>query len=110
MEYINNFYLKSIYITMIAFKTLTEKESKVASAIKLKIYDAIVKKQMNEMIPCDKNNPANYGEVNFFLVNGEDGSYIVWDKHSKEWDEKAIMHDIYEQEYYIARRRALIGY
>lgn len=90
------------------FKKLTEEESKKVSAIKPKIYDAMAQKQMNEMQPCNKNNPATYGGVNFFFSHSEDGSYVVWDKHVNEWDEKAIMRDINEQEYYIARLRGLV--
>jgi len=93
---------------MSTFKTLTEEESKKVSAIKPKIYEAVAAKQMNEMVPCDKNNPANYGGVNFFFYHDSNGSYIMWDKHVNEWNEKAIMRDIYEQEHYIAKLKGLV--
>lgn len=90
------------------FKALTEEESKQVSPIISKIYDAISKKVVNEMKPCNKNNPTNFGGVNFFFSERPDKTYLVWDKHSDEWDEKAIMEDINNLEYYIAKLRGLI--
>lgn len=90
------------------FKPLTEEESKEVSPIVTQIYDIISKKVVNEMKPCDKNNPTYLGDIKFyFMTNGHD-SYLVWDKHVNEWDEKRIKEDILALEQYIARLRGLI--
>ena len=93
---------------MKTFKKVSEEESKKTSAIKEKIYDAMSKKAINEMVACDKNNPANYGGVNFFFGHEGDQPYLIWDKPVEEWDEKAIMRDIDAQEYYIAKLRGFV--
>ena len=93
---------------MNTFKKISEEESKKTSAIKNKIYEAMANKAMNEMVACDKNNPANYGGVTFFFAHEQDQPYMIWDKPSEEWDEKAIMRDIQEQEHYIAKLRGFV--
>lgn len=90
------------------FKKLSTEESKEMSALKEKIYDAMSKKAINEMVACDKNNPARYGGVSFFFSSSSDGSYLVWDTPVNEWNETEIMKDIDEQERYVARLRGFV--
>jgi hypothetical protein len=90
------------------FKPLTEDESKDLSPMITKIYDIISKKVMNEMKPCDKNNPTYLGGVKFFFAYKDNEPYLMWDTHANEWDETKIMEDIEKIEYDIMRMRGLI--
>lgn len=90
------------------FKQLSEEESKNVSAITTKVYDIISKKVMNEMKPCNKNNPTYLGGVKFFFMENENGAFLVWDKNVDEWDENKIMEDINNLEHYINKLRGLV--
>jgi gentisate 1,2-dioxygenase len=90
------------------FKPLSEEESKNASPITSKVYDALSKKAMHEMRRVDRSNPAFFGGVKFFFMETENGPYLVWDTHVNDWNETKIKEDIDALEYQIAKSKGLI--